>query len=69
VARPPAARGGGRRSDPPRARPVDFADLPARCETKVAGLLLAVPELVSMDLPAMVAAAGYPSTAMIPATS
>jgi hypothetical protein len=67
--RPPAARGGGRRTDPPRARLLDFADLAGRCETKVAGLLLAVPELVSMDLPAMVAAAGYPSTAMIPATS
>jgi transposase len=67
--RPPAARGGGRRTDPPRARRLDFAELPQRCETKVAGLLLAVPELVSMGLPAMVAAAGYPGTAMIPATS
>src|SRR6266498_93553 len=31
--------------------------------------LLAVPELVSLGLPAMVATAAYPSTAMIPATS
>ena len=67
--RPLAARGAARRAHPPRARLLDFADLPARCETKVAGLLLVVPELVSMDLPAIVAAAGYPSTAMIPATS
>jgi hypothetical protein len=67
--RPLAARGGGGRTELPRARPLDFADLPARCETGVAGLLLAVPELVSMGLPAMVAAAAYPSTAMIPATS
>ena len=67
--RPLAARGGGRRTELPRARLLDFAELPPRCETRVAGLLLAVPELVSMGLPAMVAAAGYPSTAMIPATS
>src|SRR6266498_515453 len=67
--RPLAARGGGGRTDPPRARLLDFADLPPRCETKVAGLLLAVPELVSLGLPAMVATAAYPSTAMIPATS
>src|SRR6266511_2686450 len=46
--RPLAARGGGGRTDPPRARLLDFADLPPRCETKVAGLLLAVPELVSL---------------------
>src|SRR6266542_2012530 len=67
--RPLAARGGGGRTDPPRARLLDFADLPPRCETKVAGLLLAVPELVSLGLPAMVATAAYPCTAMIPATS
>src|SRR6266545_3941774 len=46
--RPLAARGGGGRTDPPRARLLDFADLPPRCETKVAGLLLAVPELLSL---------------------
>ena len=34
----------------------------------MAGLLLAVPELVALDLPALVAAAGYPGTAVIPAT-
>src|SRR6266536_3323332 len=67
--RPLAARGGGGRTELPRARLLDFAELPPRCETRVAGLLLAVPELVSLGLPAMVAAAGYPSTAMIPATS
>jgi hypothetical protein len=35
----------------------------------VAGLLLAVPELVALDLPGMVKAAGYPGTSVIPATS
>ena len=34
----------------------------------MAGLALAVPELVALDLPALVAAAGYPGTAVIPAT-
>jgi transposase-like protein len=31
--RPLAARGGGRRTELPRARLLDFADLPPRCET------------------------------------
>ena len=35
----------------------------------MAGLLLAVPELVALDLPGLVAAAGYPGTSAIPATS
>jgi hypothetical protein len=47
---------------------VDFDRLPERCETRVAGLLLAVPELVALDLPAVVRAAGYPGTSVIPAT-
>src|SRR5213078_1424747 len=33
------------------------------------GLLLAIPDLLQLDLPALVHAAGYPSTAKIPATS
>ena len=48
---------------------LDFAELPARAETKLAGLLLAVPELVALDLPALVAAAGYPGTDAIPAVN
>ena len=35
----------------------------------MAGLLLAVPDLVALDLPALAAAAGYPGTRVIPATS
>jgi transposase len=66
--RPPAERGAPYRDHPPRAQLLDFtADLPARAETKVAGLLLTVPELVALDLPAILAAAGYPGTAAIPA--
>ncbi|HEY0697137.1 MAG TPA: hypothetical protein VGD43_04935 [Micromonospora sp.] len=66
--RPPARRGAPHRDHPPRAQLLDFtADLPARAETKVAGLLLSVPELVALDLPAILAAAGYPGTAAIPA--
>jgi hypothetical protein len=32
-------------------------------------LLLMIPDLVALDLPALVRAAGYPGTAAIPATS
>jgi len=67
--RPPADRGAPYRDHPRRAEVMDFAELPDRAETKVAGLLLAVPELVALDLPALAAAAGYPGTAVIPAVS
>src|SRR6266511_2961510 len=43
--RPPGQRGAPYRDHPPRAQVIDFAALPARAETKVAGLPLAVPEL------------------------
>ncbi|MCA1695772.1 MAG: hypothetical protein LC749_14160 [Actinobacteria bacterium] len=67
--RPPGQRGAPFRDHPRRAEMLTFTELPARAETKVAGLLLAVPELVALDLPALVAAAGYPGTAAIPATN
>ena len=35
----------------------------------MAGLLLAIPDLVALDLPALAAAAGYPGTRVIPAAS
>jgi hypothetical protein len=64
--RPPARRGAPHRDHPPRAQLLGFTDdLPARAETKVAGLLLAVPELVALDLPKLIAAAGYPGTTAI----
>ena len=34
----------------------------------MAGLLLTLPDLLALDLPALVTAAGYPSTRDIPAT-
>jgi hypothetical protein len=67
--RPHAERGAPRRETLPQAKVIDFDEFPQRSETKLAGLLLAVPELVALDLPAMVTAAGYPSTRVIPALS
>jgi len=52
-----------------RAEAIDWGLFPARSESRVAGLLLAVPELVALDVPGIVAQAGYPSTKMISAMS
>jgi len=59
----------GRDTRLPRAAVLDFAAVPARAETRLAGLLLALPDLVALDLPALTRAAGYPGTSVIPATS
>jgi hypothetical protein len=67
--RPHAERGLPRRESQPRTKALDFAALPAHAPTRVAGLLLAIPDLVALDLPGMVAAAGYPGTTVIPAIS
>lgn len=67
--RPETARGGPRRENLARAKVIDFTALPEQCETKLAGLLLMVPDLVALDLPALVDAAGYPGTSAIPAAS
>ncbi|MGH9119286.1 MAG: transposase [Acidimicrobiales bacterium] len=67
--RPEPARGAPRRDTLPRAAVIDFDQLPARSDTKLAGLLLTIPDLVALDLPAMVDAAGYPGTRVIPAVS
>jgi len=53
----------------PAAAVTDFAALPARVPTTMAGLLLAIPDLVVLDLPALAATAGYPGTRVIPAAS
>lgn len=50
-------------------RAVAFADLPAQIPTRVAGLFLVIPELVSLGLPELVAGAGYPGSRTIPALS
>jgi len=67
--RPDTQRGGPRRDSAPRAAVINFDDWPTHCDTKAAGLLLTLPDLVNLDLPAMVTAAGYPSTRIIPALS
>ena len=59
----------GRDTNLPAAKVLDFATWPERLETTKAGLLLAVPDLVSLDLPALVSAAGYPGTRVIPGIS
>ena len=65
--RPDTARGGPRREVLPRAELLDFAHFPARSATTMAGLLLTIPDLLDLDLPALVNAAGYPGTQVIPA--
>jgi hypothetical protein len=67
--RPDADRGGVAREIQARAETADFTALPGRAETSLAGLLLAIPDLIALDIGGMVAAAGYPSTARIPALS
>ncbi len=59
----------GRDTRLPAAAVTGFAALPARTHTTMAGLLLAIPGLVALDLPALAAAAGYPGTRVIPAVS
>ncbi|HEX6520067.1 MAG TPA: hypothetical protein VF070_08660 [Streptosporangiaceae bacterium] len=59
----------GRDTQLPRAAVIDFDALPARTQTRLAGLLLTLPGLAALDLPALTRAAGYPGTSVIPATS
>jgi transposase len=68
-ARPHAERGIPAREAQPRTGVLDFAGWPERTDTKLAGLLLTIPDLVALDLPALVKAAGYPGTSVIPALS
>jgi hypothetical protein len=53
---------------PPAAR-LDFAALPARADTTMGGLMLVIPDLIALDLPALARSAGYPGTRAIPAVS
>ena len=59
----------GRDTKLPRAKVIDFASFPAAATTRLAGLLLAVPDLVALDLPALARKAGYPGTKAIPSVS
>ena len=58
----------GRDTRLPKTSVLDFGAFPQRVHTAMAGLLLAVPDLVALDLPALVHRAGYPSTSVVPAT-
>ena len=68
-ARPPGSTGPPFRDHPARAGLIDFDQLPARSSSKAAGLLLTLPDLVALDLPALVTAAGYPGTSAIGAVN
>ena len=59
----------GRDTRLPRASVIDLAAFPARAETSLAGLLLVIPDLIALDLPALIRKAGYPGTAAIPPVS
>jgi transposase len=59
----------GRDTSLPRAQAIDLDAWPERLDTIRAGLLLVLPDLVSLDLPALTRAAGYPGTSVIPAVS
>lgn len=63
-----AAATPGRDTHLPRTGVLDFATWPARCDSAKAGLLLLVPDLVALDVPALVKQAGYPGTRVVPAT-
>lgn len=67
--RPEVLRGAPRREQLPRTGVIDFETWPERVDTKHAGLLLCLPDLVALDLPQVVKAAGYPGTTVIPALS
>ena len=65
--RPEMLHGAPRRESLPPTGVIDFQKWPDRVETKHAGLLLCIPDLVALDLPGIVVAAGYPGTTVIPA--
>ncbi len=64
-----AAATPGRDTRLPKTAALDFATWPHRVDSAKAGLLLLIPDLVALDLPALVKTAGYPGTRIVPATS
>src|SRR5258708_1823219 len=52
----------GRDTTLPRASVIDFGAWPEQLDTIRAGLLLVLPDLAALDLPALAATAGYPGT-------
>jgi len=67
--RPAAGQGTPHRETLVRAQRVDFGTFPKQLNSGLAGLFLTIPELLQLDLPNLVAEAGYPGTRMIPALS
>src|SRR5487761_1424148 len=59
----------GRDTQLPRAKVINFPAWPERLDSVRAGLLLVLPDLVALDLPELVRAAGYPGTTVIPAVN
>ncbi len=53
--RPDAERGSPAREVQARAEALDFTTLPERCETRLGGLLLTVPDLIALGVPDVVA--------------
>ena len=56
----------GRDTNLPRAKVIDFTAFPERADTRLAGLLLAVPDLVALDLPALARRPATPAPASSP---
>jgi hypothetical protein len=59
----------GRDTRLPRTGRLDWASWPATVETGKAGLLLLIPDLIELDLPALVSKAGYPGSRVVPPVS
>jgi hypothetical protein len=59
----------GRDTTMPTTRIIDFTTFPPQAETAMAGLLLAIPDLLALELPTLVTKAGYPGTRVVPAIS
>ena len=59
----------GRDTRLPRTCAIDFGAFPAHAHTSMAGLLLAIPDLVALGLPDLIRQAGYPGTSVVPAAS
>ncbi len=59
----------GRDTRLPRTGKLDWNSWPARIDTGKAGLLLLIPDLVGLDLPGLIRAAGYTGTRVVPALS
>jgi hypothetical protein len=58
----------GRDTNLARTEVINFATWPQRVHTRMAGLLLTVPDLVDFDLPGLARGAGYTGTRIVPAT-